>query len=96
MSSDVQVLLGLLTLIGVVASAVLAGRYAERKAQIEAKASPYEALAERVAALEQRITTLENERDRDRAYIRLAVPWIDRHIEHAAFPPPEPPDWLTR
>lgn len=95
MSSDVQVLLGLLTLLGVVGSALLAGKYAERKARIEATASPYELLASRVTAAEQRITTLEQERDRDRAYIRAIVPWVNLHAQHATFSPPDPPEWLS-
>lgn len=95
MTPEIQVLLGLLTLAGVIAGGVIAGRYAERKARVEATASPYEALAERVTALEKRIATLEAERDRDRAYIRAIVPWVDHHKSTALFPPPIPPAWLT-
>ncbi len=95
MTSDVQILLGLITLAGVVLGGVIAGRYAERKARLEATASPYEALAERVTGLEKRISTLEAERDRDRAYIRAIVPWVDSHKSAAPYPPPVPPSWLT-
>jgi len=96
MTPELQLILGLLTLAGVIFGAIITGRYAERKARIEATESPYEALMERVTALEKRLTVLEEERDRDRAYIRAVVPWVDEHAHVARRQPPPPPAWLFR
>ncbi|MBM9432328.1 hypothetical protein [Flaviflexus equikiangi] len=95
MTPEIQVLLGLITVAGVIIGAVITGRYAERKARLETEASPYEALAERVTKLEQRTAVLEAEQEKDRAYIRRAVPWIALHADLALSPPPVPPDWWT-
>lgn len=103
MASEIQILLGLITLAGVISGGIIAGRYAERKARLEATASPYEVLAARVTKLEERNTTLEqridvleSERDTDRAYIRAIVPWVDHHKPYAQYQPAIPPDWLTK
>ena len=95
MASEIQILLGLITLAGVISGGIIAGRYAERKARVEATASPYEALAERVTALEKRTAVLEAEQEKDRAYIRAVVPWVEHHKQHSHFPPPVPPIWWT-
>lgn len=59
MSTDVQIILSLLTLIGVVGGAIIAGVYSVKKANVEARATPYEVLADQVTELHRR----EAERD---------------------------------
>ena len=55
----------------------LSGRGSLKVAKVQAEASPYAALAERVVALEHRVETLEAERLQDRQ-------WITRTIFRAA------------
>lgn len=95
MSPSVQLLVGILTLAGVISGAMITGRYALRKSTLEAKASPYEALSDRVSALEAKLSAVEAQQERDRAYIRAAVPWIARVSELYQIPAPAPPEWWT-
>ena len=102
MTPEIQLTLGLLTLAGVIAGGIIAGRYAERKARIEAEASPYELLMKRVVEVEKtldvmrkQIADLRAESQTDRDYIRRVVPWVTAHKDLATWLPPDPPTWFT-
>lgn len=102
MTPELQLGLGMITLAGIIIGAIITGRYAERKARIEATESPYEAIAARVTALEKEnsevrgeIKIMRAESEKDRSYIRRAVPWIAAHQDLARWPAPIPPDWWT-
>lgn len=109
MNPEIQVLLGLLTLAGVIAGGIIAGIYAERKSRLEATASPYGELRARVNELEKKdrerdaqmealldeVRVMRAESQTDRDYIRRVVPWVTAHRDLATWAPPAPPPWIT-
>ena len=88
----------ILALAGVVWVAIITQSGARRAKQIEAEASPYDALAKRVVTLEQqvddlldKIDELRQARDEDRAYIRRVLAAWSMHLPDVL--PPQPPQW---
>ena len=96
---DMASLIGsILALAGVVWVAIITQSGARRTTQVEAEASPYDALAKRVVTLEQqvddllgKIDELRQARDEDRAYIRRVLAAWSMHLPDVL--PPQPPQW---
>ena len=96
---DMASLIGsILALAGVVWVAIITQSGARGTTQIEAEASPYDALARRVVTLEQqvddlldKIDELRQARDEDRAYIRRVLAAWSVHLPDVL--PPQPPQW---
>ena len=96
---DMASLVGsILALAGVVWVAIITQSGARGTTQVEAEASPYDALAKRVVTLEQqvddlldKIDELRQARDEDRAYIRRLLAAWSTHLPDVL--PPQPPQW---
>ena len=96
---DMASLIGsILALAGVVWVAIITQSGARGTTQIEAEASPYDALSRRVVTLEQqvddlldKIDELRQARDEDRAYIRRLLAAWSTHLPDVL--PPQPPQW---
>lgn len=89
-----------LALVGVVWVAIITQSGARGTTQVEAEASPYDALAKRVVTLEQqvddlldKIDELRQARDEDRAYIRRLLAAWSTHLPDVL--PPQPPQWYA-
>lgn len=107
--ADPSVIIAVVTTLGVIGGAALAGRSSMRTKLAESTMSPYAALAERVVALEKSdaekhrtISELTSEVDRlkrsrrsDAEYIVRAAAWIRAH-EPGTYPPPAEPSWLLQ
>ena len=91
----------IIALAGVVWVAIITQSGARGTTQVEAEASPYDALARRVVTLEQqvddlldKIDELRQARDEDRAYIRRLLAAWSMHLPDVL--PPQPlPQWYA-
>ena len=106
--TDSTVVAAILTLVGVIAAAIIAGQWNVRAKRLESMSAPYAALAARVEVLEasdvakaKTISELQIEVDRlrrrttsDGEYIVHAVAWIRAHAHLALYPTPVEPAWV--
>lgn len=98
MNPAILVLIGTLsTAVASIVSVVVTSQSSRKRTEIESRATPYEALSERVTRLEAQIDDMRSEladaRDETREMRRYAE-LLRKHITDQL--PPPPPDWPIR
>ena len=103
---DPTIIVAVFVFFGTVVASWLAARASIRVKTLEGRQTPYDALANRVLALEKsdaekgaelsalrdQVGRLKRESREDRDYIARAARWIDHH-QPGQYPPPTPPPW---